>query len=237
MNGRIGAQLGQLVRGNNTLQTFILNGAEVSLEAATQLTDGMGHNKTLKSMDLGGSNLGHEAWGCIERALQHGGPNKMSVSSICLPSTTIGGLRIVKPFLQSLPHMPSIKDAAISTSLDSEENLLLLQAAKDKKTLMSFKTEDRSEDEVRSPVENEIDFYLKLNRFGRQILDHTNVRSSLWPILLCRMASERKNADVLHFFLGQYFANYSGGGNEQPLSQQQQHLEQSTRPRKFARLE
>jgi hypothetical protein len=49
----------------------------------------------------------------------------------------------------------------------------------------------------KSPVEKEIDFYFKLNRFGRQILD--NVHSSLWPILLGRMTSEPKDAWMRYF--------------------------------------
>lgn len=46
----------------------------------------------------------------------------------------------------------------------------------------------------------EIDFYLKLNRFGRCLLRNPEVPSGLWPHILGRMASP-SDVDALFYFL------------------------------------
>jgi hypothetical protein len=71
--------------------------------------------------------------------------------------------------------MPFIKEVTISDSLEAEGKTLLLQAAKKKKTLLAF---ERNEgDSNNDLVDILIDFYLKLNRLGRQIVETPTVMS------------------------------------------------------------
>jgi hypothetical protein len=168
------------------------------------LVNGLTKNKTMSFISFGSCALDHGAWNCLERALRvppQDGPNRLSISSLELPHGN-GGVRVVMSFLDSLPHLaPSIVHVQMRTRLDEEENKLLLHAVKKKKTLLSFTTTLRSCASIKTPYEKEIAFYFKLNCFGRRILDYTNVRSSLWPIILGRMASDQKDVDAMFFFL------------------------------------
>jgi hypothetical protein len=209
--------LSRVFRNNTTLVNIHLPRMRLCADNAALLVSGLAPNKTIWLLGLSSCTLDNGAWICLEQSLcaPLDSPNKVHIPSVQLAAFA-GGERIVKPLLRSLPFMQCTRHVSIPKiySLDEEENNLLLHAVKEKKTLLSFTTSRILAELSKSPVEKEIAFYFKLNRLGRQILAYTNVRSSIWPILLGGMARDPQNADALFFFLREFFSNYRGGGNQ-----------------------
>jgi hypothetical protein len=157
----------------------------------------------------------------------------LSISSVVLPG--LAESEHIKSFLRNLASMPSIKEVTSHDILDAEGKQLLLEAVKEKKTLFSFKQATASSNN--DPVDIQIDFYLKLYRLGRQVVECPQMPASCWPTLLSRMTSIPNKLDpaALFYFVREYFANHHG------TQQQQQHVEQprieQVIPCKRARLE
>jgi hypothetical protein len=245
--------LSRVFRCNKSLVNVLFPILSISAEDMDTFVNALVLNKTMVLVDFGPCDVDREAWNLLERSLVRDSPNKISISSIHPPASICVG-DVLKSFLRKLPGMSGIQEVEISVGLDAEGNKLLLQAVKEKNTLLSFTTRDGSSDNVdtvRCPVEKEIDYYFKLNRFGRRILDCTNVQSSLWPMFLVRITSDPKDVDALYFFLREYFSNHRGGGNQEqpsssssssssvPQSAQRRHHgdgDPSPRPFKLARL-
>jgi hypothetical protein len=233
--------LSRVFRQNTSLTHIHLPMTYIDVDNMNRLVGGLVQSKTIENICFFCCSIEYDAWSCLERALlvPLDRPNKTSITSITLPE--FSDARNIKSFLRNLPLMAGIKEVDTWDILDEEDHNLLLHAAKEKQTLLSFTRHNQSD-----LVTKEIDFYLKLNWFGRHILDSTTVRPSLWPILLGRMSSDQEDVDALFFFLREYFSNYRGGANRQPPSlhrtvqqqpQQQRRLEQASRPCKFARLD
>jgi hypothetical protein len=161
----------------------------------------------------------------------------LSISSIILPRLT--DTEDIKPFIQSLSNKTLIKEVALQDSLDAEGKDLLLQTVIEKKTLFSFKRYTPHTSNSKSePVDAQIDFYLRLNRLGRQIVECTNVPASCWPILLSRMMKS-KDVVALFYFVREYFvANHH---QHDETSHQQESAaaqsEQASSPCKRPRIE
>jgi hypothetical protein len=110
----------------------------------------------------------------------------------------------------------------------------LLQAAKENKSVCSFRPQvgrEKEPDDVPDPHLDalllEIKYYLKLNRFGRRVLDTRNVSRSLWPAILFPMQSkDNDDPDALFFFIREYFMRIS-----YPLRHQQQQQQQAEQHR------
>jgi hypothetical protein len=68
------------------------------------------------------------------------------------------------------------------------------------------------------PVDTQIDFYLKLNRFGCQIVECPTVPASCWRVLLSRMTTNKVDVDVAALF--HLYANISQTTNNvtRPIS-------------------
>ena len=81
-----------------------------------------------------------------------------------------------------------------------EENYwwkLLLQAAKENRSVCSFGPQvgrEKEPDDIPDPHLDalllEIKYYLKLNRFGRRVMDSRNVSRSLWPAIFVPHAEQ-----------------------------------------------
>jgi hypothetical protein len=230
-------------RHNNSLVYIHFPRLIINTEDMNSLVNGLVCNKSIVHIDFSSCDLDHGAWTRLEQALLQGSPNKISISSIRLPSIS---KTLRRSFLRNLPSMSGIKKVETFAYLDPDELNLLLHAVKERKTLLSFEGFDWDSLEVaHCAVEKEIQYYLKLNRFGRQVLDYSNVNESLWPVLLARTASEPKDLDALFFFLHDYFTNRRGGNHHQPSSslvtqsaqQRMRDGDQSSRPYKVARLD
>jgi hypothetical protein len=197
--------LSRVFRCIKSLKSVHFPSLSIIAEDMDGLINALTANMSMTFINFSACALGQDAWNRLEHSLLQESPNKISISSIQLPS---GDKPTLKSVLRNLTSMSGIQEVEISDNLDAEENKLLLQAVKGKNTLLSFTTGDGSSgnvDMVRCPVEKETDFYLKLNSFGRRILNNTNVYSSLWPILLARMTRASNDADALFFFLREYF--------------------------------
>ena len=66
--------------------------------------------------------------------------------------------------------MPLIQTVSIRGSLDAASKKLLLEAVQEKKTLRFFERGTADDSSNDDPIDAQIDFYLKLNRLGRQIV-------------------------------------------------------------------
>jgi hypothetical protein len=95
---------------------------------------------------------------------------------------------------------------------------LLLEAVQENKSICSFGHVLDFHQDV--PIVKGIRYHLKLNRFGRQVLDSTNIQPSLWPIILAPMTKKNKNnrnknVDALFFFAREFFQR-----NSYPMARQ-----------------
>jgi hypothetical protein len=180
---------------NVHLPEINVNGANMA-RLVSGLVGRLVPNKVRKLVSFSSCSLDHDAWTRLRQALSRAGPSKMHISSIGLPSEPAVHL---KDFIFNLPRMSFIKEVSIDSELDSLEKRLLLDAVKTKKTLFAFTAARREGNAINSPIEKEIELFLKLNRCGRQILDYTDVHSNLWSVILAGMTSEPSDADALFF--------------------------------------
>jgi hypothetical protein len=241
-NHSIRGYLARVFRHNKSLEIVSLPYLCIHAVDMDLLVNGLAKNKTVTCINFTGCSLDQGAWNRLERALRDDSPNQISISCIELPHPPFDEPECMISFLRSLPRMSGIRKVKIESSFDVAENELLLLAVQETKTLLSV--ESRT---ARTP-DDMVDYYLKLNRFGRRILDHTNWPSGLWPVILSRMARDPKNADALLFFLCEYFSNHRGGNQQQhspsqvtqSVHQEQRHVEDQSsppRPCKLARLD
>jgi hypothetical protein len=216
---------------NKSLQSFRLPPMEINSENGLMdiLVGGLSANKTLKTINLLDCDIDQAALTCLEHALME------TMGSVASPTTTVvlpyRTRKVdINSFLRNLVHMPRIREVSIQGSLDADEKKLLLQTVKETKTLFSVKRDMWNHD----PVDAQIDFYLKLNRLGRRIVECPNVNTSCWPLLLSRMTRSEPNHDpaALFYFVRAYFANnqhqHAGPTNVQQQRQEQPHTDEES---------
>lgn len=207
-----------------TLKTFFKSNesvvklclSQVDLRASTGLLSeclvGLQEDKSLKTLlfdnIIDKCSIDNEGMELLVQALV--GPGALTLSEIGLPSSV--GTRV---FLDSLAHMPNIQKVHFGfdlTQLDDEVHGLMLHAVKENKKLLFLDgcyPRSFSSSSVTTGDWAEIDYYLKLNRFGRRTLDSPNIPTSLWPTILSPMTSQLEDADAMFYFVGQYFSRFT----------------------------
>ena len=208
----------QVFRVNTSLESFRLPIQEINAEngSMTAVVAGLSCNNTITTIDFSSCDLDEAALSCLEPALVASPSMLSSISSIQLPR--IRSQEGFKSFLRNLASMTCIKEVAIRDSLDAEGKELLLVAVKKKKTLRAFEWTNGND-----PADAEIRFYLRLNRFDRQVVECSTVPASCWPMLLSRMTTNNQDAVALFYFIREYFANHQ---HADPMMMPQQQREQ-----------
>jgi hypothetical protein len=81
----------------------------------------------------------------------------------------------------------------------------LLRVVKENKNICdltdydNWTSTDAEDDSIMFDELDEIEYYLKLNRFGRRLLDSPNLQTGLWPSLLAPMTTQPQDAGALFF--------------------------------------
>jgi hypothetical protein len=183
--------------------------------ALSVIFGGLKENKSVKDLAFDQCRLDDAAMIYLGQTLES---NHISLEKIALPKNT-DAFRAdntsikngTRSFLRSLRHLSStIKQVHFGdtiTELDEECRGLLLEAAKENKNLFVL---DGCAPimAMASAGKAEIEYYLKLNRFGRRLCGFS-MPPSVWPRVLSRMTERPEDADAVFFFTLEYFKRYS----------------------------
>jgi hypothetical protein len=226
--------IAQVLQVNTSLVKFTLPNTDLrrapNNSALSVIFGSLKGNKSLKDLAFDQCRLDDAAMIYLGQALES---NDVSLEKMELPRNTTAfradNTHIKKGtrgFLRSLRHMSStIKQVHFGDTiaeLDAECRTLLLEAAKENKNLFVLGgcapiLNNESADKA------EIEYYLKLNRFGRRVLDFSiALPPSLWPRILSRMTKRSEDADAVFFFALEYFKRYSYPLRRRKQKQQQE---------------
>jgi hypothetical protein len=229
----------RVFKENSSLAKLMVSNIDFRSGAFGESLSGLKGNKTLRKLILDECRIDKAGMACLVQTLQS---TNIGINEIGLPELTeeeeADVIESRLTFLRGLVHMPTIQKVHFGialTELDDESHVLLLRAVKENKNIHIFDCfdyEDHSSaahlSEDSSRVVREIVHYLKLNRYGRRILDSPNVTAGLWPRILSPMTSKPEDSDALFFFVREYFSRDGNLGDETMYQQQP--------PQKRARL-
>jgi hypothetical protein len=202
-------------------------------------------NYTLKTLCLDDASIDNEALIPLGTALES--PNVV-MEDIGLPNDT-GRLQVgnvqegTRAFLRSLARMRTIHTVrffATTTDADEDMRRLLLVAVRENKNLFHLHQYLSGYwEHHRGPFVSKIEYYLKLNRFGRRVLDAPKIIHGLWPRILSPMTEKPEDADALFFFVREYFSRQSARvyRSSQEQQQQQQQPEHPQQPQQAQQLQ
>jgi hypothetical protein len=243
-----GKTLMQVFRGNKSVVSLKVPPVDLRSGALAESLSGLQENKTLRKLILDGCRLDNEGMTCLVQTMQS--PN-IGLNEIGLPIHYVDEVDEIQEgrlaFLRNLVHMPTIQKVHFGRSLsdlDNESQEILLRAVKENKKIHLFDKflaskndgEEEEDDDVSaaaaaaisenaSLVVREIQYFLKLNRYGRRIFDSPNVTASLWPRILSPVANKTEgDSDALFFFLCQYFSRQGKSEDDSLLNRQQEPL-------------
>jgi uncharacterized metal-binding protein len=214
--------LSQVFQNNKTLTKLAIAGVDLRAGALAESLQGLPGNKTLKILSLDGCSIDTEGMTALGQTLES---TEIALKELWLPKTIPlpSVPMLMRAFLQSIARMPTIRKICFGGTMKfptQEERLLLLRAARESKKLLVLDGCAPAMDDAsaESDMAN-IKYYLKLNMFGRRILDSTNIITSLWPIILAPMTTRPEHAGPLFYFVREYFSRQRQDINEPQLQQ------------------
>ena len=223
IHGDFGPALFQVFEGNKTLVELSLPKIDLRQGRLSVSLAGLEGNTTLKALDLQTCRVDNEGMASLAQTLES--PNSGALEEIGLPYVYLHEDDDIqegrRAFLGSLAKMPKVKRIYYGcklAELDTESLGLVRHAVERNKSLVFFGDlagKERSQTCNGGPsVVKEIEYDLKLNRYGRRILDSPNVAPSLWPRILCPMADKPEDVDACFFFVRQFFSRQNKQDHE-----------------------
>ena len=213
--------IASMLRRNKSLEELHLFGNRIDSTGAKALADSLHHNSCLKNLILSFNNIGNEGAKALAEALTV----NLSLTHLSFPSNSIWNEGL-EAFGDCLPKMKGLEQLNVGELYDTPAADALLKGLKCNTRLSTLYLQlpiceeyyysdeyDETADgcsnshSCTTPVEDDIDFFLRLNKSGRSLL-HSKVPapSSLWAEALGKANSNQSIAgipDVLHHLLRQ----------------------------------
>jgi Leucine Rich repeat len=190
-----------MLRKNRRIREMHLFGNSINAEGAQVLSDALRHNGTLEALILSFNSIGDDGAQALGEALTV----NTALTKLWFPSNDIGHQGL-QAFGDCLPSMKALEELHVGDFFDSMAVEGLLEGLKRNTRLVTLNMQSPiSEISGASPVEEELDFYLRLNKSGRSILQSSPKHSlALWPMAF-EKANQNKheagNPDVLYHML------------------------------------
>lgn len=200
--GSFGAQaIASMLRRNRYLKELHLFGNHVDSDGTVALADALEINSALKTLILSFNNIGDRG---VE-ALANSMTSNVSLTRISFASNGIGNHGL-QAFGKRLPEMKGLEQLDAGDFYDTIAAEALLEGLKrnTRLSVLHFQSPVYECFGSTSSVEEELDFFRRLNKSGRSLLHAPEASSSLWPSVLakaCIYTSELGSPDVLYYLL------------------------------------
>ena len=186
---------------NTGLVELHLFGNNISAKGAVALSDALVLNKFLNSIVLSFNQIGDEGLTAIAESLTVNN----SLRKIWIPSNSVG-FEGMKSLAEYLPNMRGLEFLHVGLLLDESSVDAFAGALRHSHYLkiLHFEQPCLLEHEHSSPASSVIDFFLRLNRTGRQHIRQKKIESALWPYILVRgmeNSSAVETPDILYYLL------------------------------------
>jgi hypothetical protein len=200
--GNFGTQaIAAMLRRNRHLKELHLFGNQIDAEGAHFLADSLHHNISLKTLILSFNDIGDEGIKALGNALI----KNSTLTKLWFPSNGIGSDGLIA-FGELLPEMKGLEQLNVGDFFDAHAAYALLQGLKWNTRLSVLYLQSPICESYGCTVEQEMDFFLRLNRSGRSLLQSPSAPCSLWPVALAKANKNRcedGSPDVLYHLLRQ----------------------------------
>jgi Ran GTPase-activating protein (RanGAP) involved in mRNA processing and transport len=194
------ATLSQMLAVNSTVTELHLFGNRVSAIGAEYLADALRTNETLQSLILSFNRIGDRGAVALAQALTV----NTTLTKIWFPSNAIG-FEGMQAFADFLPRMKGLEQLNVGLLLHDETKEALVQGLKGNLRLSVLEMEEPIYEELEDVTGGgDMDFYLRLNRSGRRLIQDPRVRPELWAKILARTQEHKRQdgtPDVLYYLL------------------------------------
>jgi Ran GTPase-activating protein (RanGAP) involved in mRNA processing and transport len=194
------AALSQMLAGNSSVTELHLFGNRVSAVGAEHLADALRSNETLRSLILSFNQIGDRGAVALAQALTI----NTTLTKIWFPSNAIG-FEGMQAFADHLPRMKGLEQLNVGMLLHDESKEALVQGLKRNLRLSVLEIEEPICEEFEDVTgRDDMNFYLRLNRSGRRLIQDPQVQPSLWAEILARTQELKRQdgtPDVLYFLL------------------------------------
>lgn len=193
--------IASMLRRNRRIRELHLFGNSISAEGARNLASSLKHNNTLETLILSFNNIGDDG----ARALGEALTVNTNLTKLWFPSNGIG-YKGLQAFGDYLPFMMVLEELHVGDFYDSMAAEGLLEGLKRNTRLVALNIQSPiSEISGPSQVEEELDFYLRLNKSGRSIFGVSPKKSlALWSLALEKANQNQHEAgkpDILYHLL------------------------------------
>ena len=193
--------LSRMLKVNQGITELHLFGNNISPKGAMAVADALAVNTVLSSLILSFNRIGNKGLAAISDALTV----NTSLRKIWLPSNGIG-CEGVKYMARKLRDMRGLKSLHVGLLLDECSVDDIAGELKYNNSLeeLHFEQPCFLEEEEPALSSSLIEFYLRMNRKGRQHIRCKKIPPSLWPYILAKKAersSEAETPDILFFLL------------------------------------
>eukprot|EP00980_Cylindrotheca_fusiformis_P005222 scaffold1119_cov120-Cylindrotheca_fusiformis.AAC.2 len=174
--------IASMIKNTHCLKEFHLFGNRINESGAELLAEALCHNSSLNSLILSYNQIGDVGAVAFARALTL----NSSLTKIWFPSNGIGNNGL-QTFGRLLPKMMGLEQLCVGDLFDNFAAQELLEGLKSNTRLSVLYIESPvSENNL---IEDELDFYIRLNKSGRSLLQTPNAPISLWAEALGRANS------------------------------------------------
>lgn len=185
---------------NSSVTELHLFGNRVSDIGADHLADALRANLTLQSLILSCNRIGDRGAVALAQALTV----NTTLTKIWFPSNS-SGFEGMQAFADHLPRMNGLEQLNVGLLLDDDTKEALVQGLKRNLRLSVLEIEQPIHEEFEDVTcGGDMDFYLRLNRSGRRLIQNHQVQPALWAeILACTQEHKRQDGtpDVLYYLL------------------------------------
>ena len=191
--------ISSMLMTNTGIEELHLFGNRIDSEGAKSFSHALKHNMTLQTIVLSFNDIGDEGTVSLAESLTV----NTSIKKLWLPSNSVGNVGL-KAIGEQLPSMKGIESLSVGDFFDESSAYSVLEGLKKNTSLTVLHMESPVYDD--ETIEQEIDFYLRLNRSGRSILQTSSAPFALWPKVLQNAnvhESESGSPDVLYYLLRQ----------------------------------
>jgi Ran GTPase-activating protein (RanGAP) involved in mRNA processing and transport len=189
--------IASMLRQNRHLKELHLFGNRIDSAGAERLAEALYHNSTLETLILSFNQIGDEGAAALAKALTA----NTSLTKMWFPSNAIGNEGL-QAFGEFLPRMKVLEELNVGDFFDNVAAEALLEGLKLNTRLSVLYMESPVYDECW--MEDKLDFYLRLNKSGRSLLQTSEAPTALWATALAKAnlnESEQGSPDVLFYML------------------------------------
>lgn len=194
------AALSQMLAANSSVTELHLFGNRVSAIGAEHLADALRTNETLQSLILSFNRIGDRGAVALAQALTV----NTTLTKIWFPSNAVG-FEGMQAFADRLPLMKGLEQLNVGMLLHDETKAALVQGLKGNLRLSVLEMEQPIYEEFEDVAGGgDMDFYLRLNRSGRRLIQDLQVQSALWAEILARTQEHNRQdgtPDILYYLL------------------------------------